>query len=89
MKVRVVMEAEVSDLERFDTRHDPYGEGLENVGFLVRHLYLDQMGKLMKQMVEERDENPAIQKRKIAYHKEDVELSKRLVESMKLTVIKE
>ena len=79
MKVRITMEADVTDLPSFNQSDS----GRENlIELLNRDLRCHAIVRLMEQMIQQKETDPVIHKALLASLEQDKQLTKRLVDSV-------
>ena len=87
MKVKIIMEADVTDLPSFSpdgSALDINGVGRMNIYDVVKELYLNSLMKLMKERAEAKDNPTPIQKAMILTYEDERKLTKQLIKSIKI-----
>lgn len=85
MKVKITMEAEVSDLPAFDNGGEPVGAGHENVFNLLNWcLVCNSNERIMEQMVKKGETEKTLHQAIMEHLRQDLKLSQRLIESVKI-----
>jgi len=80
MKVKITMEADVTDLPAFNEE----SAGRENVYDVVYDIYSNAILRLLKETTEGKDNPTDLQKALIKQSREDKELTGRLINSIKI-----
>jgi len=81
MKVKITMEADVTDLPAYDTTD---GAGKQNVFDLLMSLETSALQKLIEQETVEKVFEPAMQKALIETYADEVEIVSKLLKSMEI-----
>jgi len=80
MKVKITMEADVTDLPAFNEE----SAGRENVYDVIKDLHSNSILRLMKEIADAKDNPTDLQKALIKHSRENKELTGRLIDSIKI-----